>query len=829
MSENNIIANNEQYKYYPFSGTYHLVRSSFFLAGQDSFTAPPAQNPDLFQVLQNAETLQGTIKRRRGYSLLTSAFSGNPFQRSYSFRSEALSLRELVFTSPTTVVAIDEAGNTILNPIFTPSAGATSPRMVLSRNYGYFSDGVRSDYKKWDGTPNSGNLTNWGININAASAAFGPNPPVTAGQFGSATGSAIWTSPNNILANDGVVSSATAAQLPFPQISSTNFLTATNFSFALSAGVVITGVQVDIKCNITNSGTHTTHPLNVSLTKASGPVTNVKNVTVSTGSLAFVTLGGPTDLWNTSWSAADVNGANFGATMSAIGSSNLGGATFNIDFVQVTVYTQAPPITVGAPASGGITLASGRTYFYVFKNDSTGARSGLSPASLTTGPLTNNQVPLSTIGVSPDTQVTSVDILATLDGNDQTTLYFLGNVPNGTTTFTDNVPDLTLQTRDILQETDENNFLHGVANNNPPPAGNFPTKHKGRIYMAIGDTLYFSKNLTDVTTSTGLITSKWEEAWPATNIIDLSQNAETVQGIVSDGETLWIGTERAIRRLIGDSPSNFQEPEVQFNETGLLNQDCWKVVFFEGQPVGSMWLTPDLRVIASDFNTYEDVGKPIQDVLNSINPAAISTIHASFVSQGPADYYMLYVPIGSNTTPDTVLVYNLRSKLWTTWHPLATMTTSLFNISSSGNPQWLIASQSGNIFFWDPTQLQDNVGLGAAPYPVTIATSWLNFGDASFKKALNQALITTGDSTLTLSIDGAVTDADLSKPIMSNIGSPVVVNAPVQVGPFGEFFVPLAGLLTKYKWYRMVFTSNGPLVSDVLSAYSIETVPLLRY
>src|SRR5260221_7428796 len=388
-------------------------------------------------------------------------------------------------------------------------------------------------------------------------------------------------------------------------------------------------------------------------------------------------------------------------------------ANINIDAVQVTVFTSGGSVafTIGA---GNINLLSGRTYFTAFRNDATGHTSSLSPASLSTGHLTNAQVTLNSIPVSTDPQVTTTLILATADGNDQTTLYLIGTVPNGTTTFVDNVPDTftatyttgpTVLSSALYQNTDINGQLHGIANSLLPPSGlNFPVKHKGRLYGAAGRILYFSKNLDDVTTANGLVTSKWEESWPATYQIDISETAETIQGLLSDGETLWIGTERGIRRLVGDSPINFQKPEIQFNETGLLTQDVWKVVFYEGQPVGTIWVTPDFRVMASDFNTYQDVGMPIQDVLNTITQDGSGqyNCHASFVSQGPFDLFMLYLSTSGSAFPNVVCVYNLRTKTWGLWFPIDNITTSLFNINAIGTPQWLFAAAGtgGPLYFW---------------------------------------------------------------------------------------------------------------------------------
>lgn len=976
MPETQITANKEEQRFYPFSGVFNLTRRSFWTAGQDSFTQPPAQNPDMFQQIINAEpVLNGIIQRRRGYTLLSSQNPRSPYRLGYSFRSELLGLRSVVFTSTTNVLAITEQGSTYLNPIFVPSAGAQPPRMVLSRSYGYFADGVAADNKKWNGTLPATALSNWGIALNSGN--FGPNTATVAAdqgnpgggggqatdsagtytdtgsgatgggtawgttstsattqvhatgslsnfvnitnfgfsipgtatilgiavsitrsaghanliqdnsvkilQGGSVTGTehaaagtwptsataqvygnsgdlwgAVW-SPTNINASNfgvtlqitinapGTLTGATASNVSITvyysnsalsswtnpgnittcssavatascTTTATSDLRGTGFGFAASGQV--TGIQVTLKADTSNTGI----PININpvLVKA-GVASGLRKIMQTTStSLTTLTFGGQFDLWGGSWLSTDVNAANFGVQFNCTTAS--GTATVSVNCVQITIFTAAGPLTVGAPGGGNITLLSGRTYFYAFENSATGHVSTISPASATTGPLTNNNVPLTLIPTSTDTQVDTVLILATADGNDQTTLYLVGTVPNGTSTFTDNVPDPTLLTNALYQYTDAFGNLHGIANNNPPPAILFPTKHKGRIYGAVGSTLYFSKNLDDVTTANGLITSKWEEAWPATYQLDISEFAETIKGLLSDGETLWIATERAIRRLIGDSPNNFQKPEIQFNETGILNQDVWKITFYEGQPVGTMWITPDNRVMSSDFNTYLDVGQPIQDVLNSINKGATNPAQASFVSKGPADYFMLYIPTGSNTSPDTVCVYNMRAKKWFIWKPTDLITASAFFIDVSGNPRWVFAVQTGPIYEWTSATYQDRIGNTPTTFPVTLVTSWLDFGDATLRKALNQLLYLGSDTALTLEVDGAIIDTDLDTTAQA-----VLPTTPVAVGPLLDLFVPLAGTPSFHRWYQFTFLSPASTAVDILDGFSVEASPLFRY
>ncbi len=820
MPELNIIGAKEKNRYFPYQGALRVTRKSFWTAGQDSYTLPPAQNPDLFQLMTNVEPInRGVIQRRRGYQQYSNQVPSIPYREGFSFRSESLNLKNMIWTSTANVLALSETtGLNYLSPVFTPSLSANfAPRMVLSRNYGYFADGVQADSVKWDGTTIAGNLTNWGIDIKGNPASTnGPNAPGTAADVANGGSSPVWANPNNIKVQDG---NFAAVNLTAGQTTS-DYLQGTNFGFAVTpAASVITGVKVDIKGKQTDVTAG--DQVAIAVMKDATHWSAYRLVQFSTVN-GFLTLGGSNDTWGLSLTGTDVNSVPFGVVIVV---SNISGqaCTYSMDFVTITAYVSGSAIVLGAPAGTGITLLSGRIYTIVFQNTKTGHTSGLYPFSASTGPLTNQGQPLSGLPVSSDPQVDQKLLLATADGGDETTLYLVAQILNATTTYTDTMPDSVLLTQPIYQQTNQDGSLHGVANNNIPPLFNFPTKHKGRIYGSIQSTLYFSKNLDDVTTSTGTITSKWEEAYPATNQMDVSETAETIQGIMSDGETLWIATERCIRRLIGDSPSNFQKPEIQFNEAGVLNMDSWKIVYSEGQPIGTMWITPDFRVMESDFNTFKDVGTPIQDVLNTISVANVSKIHASFVQKGTSEYYMLYIPSAS-TEPNTVCVYNLRSKRWCVWVPIDTITASLFFIDGTGAPRWMFAANAGSIYEWKDTIVpQDRVTNTPVSYDVTLKTSWLDFGDEGLTKAFNKIIATTSDPLLTVTVQGAITDTDL------DTGGVLVLPAtPLQQDIFGDLFVPMVAQDGRYKWYQLTFTSPASLVTDVLDGFDFEILPSMR-
>lgn len=471
--------------------------------------------------------------------------------------------------------------------------------------------------------------------------------------------------------------------------------------------------------------------------------------------------------------------------------------------------------------TGNITLTVGVSYFVIFGNANTGELSDLSPVSAFTGVLTNDAVILTNLPVSSDAQVTDTIILRTADGGDQTTLYFVGGVTNGVTTFTDNTSAQNLLTNNIYQETDPFGNLIGVANNQPPPNGSHPIYHRGRLYMLSGSTLFFSKSLQDLTTSTGKIAGRFESCWPPAYQLQLSSIAETPKGIATDGVALYIGTERQVHRLLGDGPTNYGQPEIVFDKVGINNEETWKTVFVQGQPQGMMWLTPDNRVIASDFNTYFDAGHPIQTTLNSINNAAAQNAWAMFVSQGPYDLYMLFMPTGSHTVPDTVCVYNMRSQRWVVWQLTDTCSAGVFNINATGLTQWIISASTGVAYKFISTGFQDRQGNTPVSYATTVRTSWFSPYDFSVAKALNELKILSDDSSILITLEGARSSADFITP------TALVSAAAPTTNLWGDLMFGLVSQPCKFQYFRLTATATST-VQNFLRGYSIEVIPLSR-
>jgi len=823
---------NAQPKTFPFSMDWmenfryqetRYICDDFTGCGQDSFSQPPGQDPSMFAALTNIQpTVRRVIERRWGYELFSNpAFAVNNLA---VYQNQTLGQKNIFYTGPTSVAYTDENGAGLAT-LFTPSSPTQKVRMVSSRDWAYFADGVPADLLKWN--PGVSSTTSmWGLNIGQiATQVFGPNSPTVVTNTG-------WTNPNNVKALDGAVATITATAGAYPA----NKLIAKTYGFSIPAGEIVQGIQVDVYPTVFTTAGHSGHTngvngLTITLQKVAG--TNYGNAEAIQSAYVpgeganvipvnqYNTVGGPNDLWGGTWSPADLNTSTFAVSM--VAGTNLGTPTISIDHVRVTVYTNAPAVTVGAPGVGSIDLAVGRKYFYIFRNSQSGHSSDLSQASVSTGPLTSNDVPLSGIPGSTDPQVDTCTLLATADGGDETTLYWLTDLPNGTATYTDNTPEATLEASNVYQDTDSSGNFHGVADNSPPPNLLYPIEHLGRIYGVVGQGLYYSKNLDDCTTASGLITGKWEEAWPSFYVMDMSLGVEFARGLLSDGVYLYVGTERTIRKLSGDSPSNFgAAPEVLFSDVGILNQDVWVRTFREGTPAGVIWLTPDARVIHSDMNTYADIGTSIQDVLNSINLTVAQAIsHAAFYSNAPYDIYVLAVPTGASTVCDTLLIYDLRYQRWYVWKPTDASTSLLANVTLGGVPQLIQAAPSAYAYQYLSGLTQDRVNNTPVGFTSTIQTSFLNLGDPTLRKVLNECEISTGDNSLTLSVDGANTNADFAAPYS------VVSARPLVVGPLGDYKVYLAGAVTKHRYYRLTFVSPGTS-SIILAGYNLDMVPLHR-
>jgi hypothetical protein len=181
-------------------------------------------------------------------------------------------------------------------------------------------------------------LTLGGLLVQAASQ--GPNYAGAATATGWSSASNATGTPDNACAS----SSASGGTLDL-----------TNFGFTIPAAAVINGITVEVKFAGTTAGDD---GVRVRLLKGVSQDESPTTADISAifgqndcSTSAFRTVGSPADLWGTTWTASDINAANFGVRL-----TKLGTGTSYVDSVRITVeYQDVMTVTV---ISGGALTAN---------------------------------------------------------------------------------------------------------------------------------------------------------------------------------------------------------------------------------------------------------------------------------------------------------------------------------------------------------------------------------------------------------------------------------------------------------------------------------------
>lgn len=789
------------------------VFSGFQGAGIDLFTDPATQNPNSFLDLTNVmPTLTGSFVRRWGMSDVSGNALPRPsYKRMFSYSAK----QDVTFSGTVDSSLILGTDDTHVDILYQPSgvaafgipnfSGTGSVHGVSSRAFFYACDGVGQP-KKVDYSQQTVNTSsNWGIASpsNNATTGAGVFPGfLTVADLAAGTGGN-YSGSTAVVYTGGGGTGAVAVPI-------------------LSSGVIVGFIQV-------NGGSGYTSAPAVTITDTSG--SGAGNIT------AIVDL--------------DSNSATYKQVIATI-------------------------------LTGPITLNLGRRYAVAFKNSVTGhvsdyhsayfLASVLNPITcigdtssasfITTQTgvdLINVKFVLQGPGLFVDPQVDTVVILATADGGDLSTLYEVQQTllsswafspfPNDTYTLsytdtladtaTDNFPNqTTLLNNNIWVEPDGLGGFLGIFGNTPPPfVMNKPILHKGRMFGTDGKSIFFSKSLSEVTTSTGLITSKWEEAWPGINQLDIAYGNETINALLSDGDILYIGTSDNIYRLLGDNATNFSIPSAIFRGVGVVSQEAWTVVYKDDIPAGYMWITPDSKIMLSDFNTYEEIGKYIYPLFaTGFNVGSLQQIQS--VSYGP--YSLAVLALQATNTQLTYLVWDTKSGGWYKWvRPVAASigfppSTALLTYTNAAGISQVFTCVGTNYgtpksflqFFSPVTVVDSSLDTNSNQVsPWSIQTSWLNLGEAVSFKVLNDIEVWTVDSSATVSVQRATDDLFTSS---------VVKSGSLVTGPLQTKKLFLAGSPSCARYFNFKF--SGPTIngffsgngSPVLRQFSVEHFPQTR-
>lgn len=128
--------------------------------------------------------------------------------------------------------------------------------------------------------------------------------------------------------------------------STTRYLRCTRYNFAIPAGAIINGITVHVERKSSSTDNGGSRDAAMRLVKAGVIGTADRSIaTTYTTSDVIEAHGGATDLWGTTWTAANINAASFGAVFAATKASAAGAAhTIRVDHVRITVdYSLLPP------------------------------------------------------------------------------------------------------------------------------------------------------------------------------------------------------------------------------------------------------------------------------------------------------------------------------------------------------------------------------------------------------------------------------------------------------------------------------------------------------
>jgi hypothetical protein len=186
------------------------------------------------------------------------------------------------------------------------------------------------------------------ISTNLLAQPTGLTYPGTGTSFAQGTGNGPWTTPENITANAGRALSTAFSSLN----DRTDQLRGTNFGLNIPVNAVILGIELEVSRSI-NGTNPVSNVVDNEIQLIKGGVVQPENkanlilawpaVVAPITNDVIEVYGGPADLWNNTWTAADINAVDFGVALVARRFQVSGGARrARVRSFRVNVYWSNP-------------------------------------------------------------------------------------------------------------------------------------------------------------------------------------------------------------------------------------------------------------------------------------------------------------------------------------------------------------------------------------------------------------------------------------------------------------------------------------------------------
>lgn len=651
---------------------------------------------------QNIElTNELTLARAPGSTAYSTATFPQAVKSFYSFKqftgnSESITL---MVDTPSVVYSLNPTAKTT---VLTKANGAGPAFFIGIGNTLYIGDGA--EQKAWNAI---GSVRNWGIaryQGSSSSAAYAGAAANVASGYGQA-----WANPGNAT---GAPDAAYATTGTIGAFTISDYLQLTSYPITITG--TPNGLQVDITLfNAPNSAL-----VNVQLLLNGSLVGTPKTIALSALSPITVIVGGPGDLWGANLSAAQIsaNSANFGIAVWNAAGGTISGPAVSVDAAQITAFQTGPvPVTLVA---GGFSPAPSTGFQYVAAYGNSGSPVGqASPPTAIIKPDATHSVQI-TLVASTDPQANQIWVFRTRDGGSTYENLPSSPYPNTSGNVTDSAPDATLN---LFQLAD----LNGL--NTPPPSGFTAFEfHLGRIWGAVGNTVYYS-----VGTDLGSIVGSAYEGFPPANFFTFPSavvrlfSIGTVDGAVlivfttSDVYVI-LGNASAATVLAGATGLTVFYPAPLLRGIGLANYNAiavrGSIVYMMTNDGRVVSFNPSSQIVYLDpEKAINEIGFPIGNAISSSVPSlALFPPASSYVtwhSSGSADQ-ALYVADGStgwfrcnpNTQPDGGAV-------WSTKRNIVGGCQAVQSIETAPGVFKLLIGPSGvngKVLYRDPTVFSDN-------------------------------------------------------------------------------------------------------------------------
>ncbi len=197
-----------------------------------------------------------------------------------------------------------------------------------------------------------------------------------------------WNNPSNAVGN----TPSTYTEADTDKRDTTDQLRLTNYGFNIPAGATINGITATL---VTTGSSNPYGGAGIQLTKNGTTAVGTSPLASGGWSSGSLVIGNSTNLWGTTWTAADINSANFGLVLQPIGVSS--GEVFRIYTAKIavsyTVVTQPPSsLSFTAIVNDDQIIEGNQTYTFSLSNPTTTDPGGatLGPSSVATTIIDND-------------------------------------------------------------------------------------------------------------------------------------------------------------------------------------------------------------------------------------------------------------------------------------------------------------------------------------------------------------------------------------------------------------------------------------------------------